>query len=445
MTADSRDGDYELGDLLGRGGMGRVFHARHRSGRQVVVKRLRLTLERNSSMLDRFGNEARLSQRVQHPNVVRVLERGTATDGLPFIVMDHVPGEALDKIIKSGGPLPLRRVANIGRQVLRGLGAIHEAGVVHADIKSSNIMVDTTDGSDRVTIIDFGLARTMTSKLADDSDVIAGTPEYMAPEVIGGALPNVTSDVYAAGIILYEMLVGATPFSGSPLTQIFTRQLTESVRLPANARYLAATSLERVILRALDKEPHRRFPTARAFAAAFDHAIDELDEARVWEDERAQRTPATITVRDIRPLKQQAEVTESDLVQRRRAELHDVLGYKSPDPLIVAYLGLADALIAEQKLAEAAEELEGALALLAPSSGPPPASLWRISLLLAALHDRLGNTNRARQAASEAHAQAAAASSTVGIERTNMLLRRLAVTRKGGLAKGSAEHLVRRR
>jgi len=440
---DSRDGDYQLGDLLGRGGMGRVFHARHRSGRQVVVKRLRLTLERNISMLDRFGNEAKLSQRMQHPNVVRVLEHGTAGDGLPFIVMDHVPGEALDKIMKAAGALPLRRVATIGRQMLRGLGAIHEAGVIHADIKSSNIMVDTTDGSDRVTIIDFGLARTMTTKLDHDSDVIAGTPEYMAPEVIGGAVPGVASDIYAAGIILYEMIVGATPFAGSPLTQIFTRQLTETVRLPKNARYLAATALERVVLRALDKEPHRRFPTARAFAAAFEHAMEELDETNAWEDERANRTPATITLRDMNPVEVEP-ATESEAVQRRRAELHDVLGYKSPDPLIVAYLGLADALIAEQQLAAAAEELEGALVLLAPANGPPPASLWRISLLLAALHDRLGNQNRARNAATEANAQAAAAGSKVGIERTNMLLRRLTAARKP-LAKGSAEHLVRRR
>jgi serine/threonine-protein kinase len=270
---DTQVGEYEIGALLGRGGMGQVHVARHASGRRVVVKRLRDTLALDPRLMARLGDEGRVSRRVCHPNVVRVYEHGVSADGTPFIVMEHARGTTLRKLVLEQGPLTLARIRGLVAQLLAGLAAIHDAGIVHADIKSNNIIVDTVHGVDHLTIIDFGLARTRTSQgQVNDDGIVVGTPEYIAPEMLRGEAPSVRSDLYSAAIVAYELIVGLTPFGGGDVLEVVRRQISEPIELPAAARALLSPQLERVVLRALDKDPARRYPNARSLAIAFDAA-----------------------------------------------------------------------------------------------------------------------------------------------------------------------------
>src|SRR5438094_225913 len=240
---------YELGELIGRGGMGQVHSAKDRYGRAVVVKRLRNTLRGNLNLAERLEDEARLLGRILHHNVVRAVDRGSDSDGAPYLVMDHAAGISLGRLIDREGPLTVQRAFAIASQLLAGLAAIHEAGVVHADMKSSNVLVDDND---RVMIIDFGLARTFTVDPHRDG-VVAGTPAFMAPEVLSGAQPTVASDIYAVGAMVYEMLTGTTPFAGS--SDIFGAHLHEPVIAPslrAPDRGISA-AVDRLVMRALAK------------------------------------------------------------------------------------------------------------------------------------------------------------------------------------------------
>ena len=271
---------YQLGELLGRGGMGQVHVARHKSGKIVAIKRVRNTLQEDRLVVDLLGDEARLLATVSHPNVVRAVESGTDDHGRPFLVMDRAAGTPLHEILATRGPMPRDRLVTIAGQLFAGLAAIHAAGIVHADLKSHNVLVDDID---IVTIIDFGLARPI--GLADDPDaplgMIAGTPAYMAPELLGGGAATVATDIYAAGAIVYEMLTGTTPFAGSP-TAILTRQLTEEVEPPSRRAPKRAinAALDSVLLCALDPTPGERFVDAHSMAAAFSAATGQRRLAR---------------------------------------------------------------------------------------------------------------------------------------------------------------------
>ena len=168
--------EYELGRLLGRGGMGEVHIARDRAGRFVAIKKVRKTLSLDPVLCERLSLEARLLGRIDHPNVVRVLDGGVA-NGQPFMVMSRAFGTPLDAVLAECSPLSRERITGITSQLFAGLIAIHAAGVVHADLKSSNILIDELD---RVTIIDFGLARIAHDPLSDD-EIFGGTPAYMSP------------------------------------------------------------------------------------------------------------------------------------------------------------------------------------------------------------------------------------------------------------------------
>src|SRR4051812_17894870 len=266
---------YQLGELLGRGGMGQVHIARHSSGRLVAVKRVRDTLSLDPVVVDRLADEARLLRAVSHPNVVRALDDGTGADGMPFLVMDRAHGTPLNQLIAQHGIMPRERVAAIASQLFAGLAAIHDAQIVHADLKSHNVLVDDVN---IVTIIDFGLARAVTAP-SGDNDLIAGTPAYMAPEMIAGAQPTVAADIYAMTTILYEMLTGSTPFTGH-ISTILTRQLSETVEPPSRRAPQGGITpaLDQAIMRGLDPAPALRYGNVRELAAAFIAALDAGDE-----------------------------------------------------------------------------------------------------------------------------------------------------------------------
>lgn len=273
-----------LGERIGVGGMGVVYEAKLPNGYPVAVKLLRPELMADSFAVERFRDEATAGQVVSHPNVVAFIERGETTDGTPFLVMERVRGEPLGALIEREGPLSPRRAASITGQILAALDAIHARGIVHGDIKSDNVLIETRDdGTDVAKLIDFGLAQVQLAPEAEpmNGNVIAGTPDYMAPEVICGRGSSNVSDLYAVGVVLYEILTGRTPFGGGSATQILRRHLEDEVTPPSlRSEWTIPPVFERIVMRAIEKDRRLRFPSASAFALALARAMPSLDESR---------------------------------------------------------------------------------------------------------------------------------------------------------------------
>lgn len=422
------NGHYQLGELLGQGGMGQVHIARHCSGRVVAIKRVRNTLTTDQLVIDRLADEARLLRTISHPNVVRALDAGTGSDGMPFLVMDRAHGVPLNQIISQRGPLPRERIENIASQLFAGLGAIHDARVVHADLKSHNILVDDVD---IVTIIDFGLARPVTES-PETAGLVAGTPAYMAPEVIAGAHPSIAGDVYAAATIVYEMLTGSTPFCGH-ISTILTRQLSEPVEPPSRRAVDREIScaIDRVLLRALDASPDARYPTVAAFADAFRAALADAPPNLATGSELWLDAP-TIRRRAARPAILSASAAAAPT--ERLAP-----GPDRAEQLITCALAKSQRLIDGRRLTEAAMTLETALAALPAALEDNARSLaeaWRLETVLAALYDTTGKQERARRMALIAYRHAITSGCPLAEARAGELVDRL-VTRTRRLARGS--------
>lgn len=242
------------------------------SDRPLVLKFLQ-SERRDARSLQRFRDEAVAGRLVRHPNVAAVIDEGCTEDGDHYLVMERAKGESLGMLIARNRVLSIREAVGIAREILAGLAAIHGSGIVHADIKSDNVIVEP-EPHRMVKLIDFGLARVQF--LADQTTTphteewLSGTPEYMAPEIIRGFGACFASDLYAVGIILYEMLTGATPFAGGTPSEIVKRHVSDDVVPPSLRREAGdlPSDLERVVMRALAKEPHDRFPSAVAMSAA---------------------------------------------------------------------------------------------------------------------------------------------------------------------------------
>jgi serine/threonine protein kinase len=438
---------YVLGEVIGRGGMGQVHSARDRYGRAVVVKRLRQTLYDNEDIAERLENEARMLERVVHYNVVRAVDRGNDAEGKPYLVMDHAAGISLGRLIDRDGPLTVQRAFAIAAQLLAGLSAIHEARVVHADMKSSNVLVDDND---RVTIIDFGLARTLTVERHRE-DMVAGTPAFMAPEVISGAAPTVAADIYAVGAMIYEMLTGSTPFAGS--SDIFSAHLHEPVTAPsvrAPNRNISA-AVDRLVLRALEKQPSARFSNVREFGAALDEVLGAewmMTTVDLWQ----QRAPRHTTM-EMDAKQTQVRINKRPISSPSVSPPVD--RFDRPDTVhthdqISSVLDRARKLIESHQVAAAVEMLEDGLAALTPdiaSDLPLDPEAWRIETVLSALYDSQGKKERARRVAMSAYKHALQTNCKVAAARTQALIERLdqrKPTQRARFAKGSAQFRQRR-
>jgi len=292
-------GCYRLGARLGAGGMGVVYQAELPDGRPVAVKLLHRQRLTDAYAVQKFHNEGVAGLVVRHPNVVSVLDRGETTDGIPFLVMSRITGESVTTWLHRGGPPSLRRAASLLRQVLAGLEALHQAGVIHGDVTADNILVATgADGHDTAVLIDLGLASPWFASTDEPSPtraLISGTPEYMAPELGRGAGPTPSTDVYAAGVVLYELITGATPFSGATATDIIRRHLRDDVTPPSllDPDSSVPPILDRIVMRALAKDPVHRYASPAAFSAALKVALPCLDDherpatAAMWRSRRA--------------------------------------------------------------------------------------------------------------------------------------------------------------
>ena len=270
---------FRLQSCVGIGSSGSVYQADQMAlGRTVAIKVLRPDLAVDDRIVKRFHDEALAASRLNHPNTVSILDYGQTNDGLLYIVMEYLRGKTLTQLLESEYPLDPARIADLMSQVLSGLEEAHAAGVVHADLKADNVVVEHRRGGwDLAKVVDFGIARLVGAPRDETERSVCGTPEYMAPEIIAGADPTVASDLYAAGILLYEMLVGRTPFAngGGSSLEVLTRHLREAP-VPPSARVESGgvnSTLEAAAMRAIAKQPSARFQSAESFRSAVNEAL----------------------------------------------------------------------------------------------------------------------------------------------------------------------------
>jgi serine/threonine-protein kinase len=261
-------GRYRLVALLGKGGMGEVYRAEDLTLDQpVALKFLPAAVVGDPVRLTQFHNELRVARQVSHKNVVRLYDLGEA-DGRPFLTMEYVDGEDLGSLLRRIGRFPADKAVDIARQLCAGVAAAHERGVIHRDLKPANVMLD---GDGNVRITDFGIAtalRQSAGQTGDRGGEVAGTPQYMAPELLTGASASVKTDIYALGLILFEIFTGRRAYDAKTLAQLKELHETGVLATPSSIVRDIDPAVERVILRAVDRDAARRPGSALAVAAA---------------------------------------------------------------------------------------------------------------------------------------------------------------------------------
>jgi len=273
---------YRVLERIGEGGMGAIYRAEHVLMKKVVaLKVLHPELGRLEEIARRFEREAQSASRLSHENIVQVTDFGRTPAGALFLVMEFLRGEPLSVTIARSARLPVARAVGITRQVLHALEHAHAQGVVHRDLKPENIMLvlrDTIPPVDFVKILDFGIAKMSEDAPAGSgtpltqAGVVFGTPDYMSPEQAMGEQADGRADLYACGVILYEMLTGKKPFFAPSRVEIISMHLTRQPPPPRTVAPQAGIppALERIVLRALEKKRDQRFPSATAFLSALD-------------------------------------------------------------------------------------------------------------------------------------------------------------------------------
>ena len=258
-------GPYELQSKLGAGGMGVVYRAVHRRlGQARAIKVLPTVFAHDEMFLQRFEREARLASELRHPNIVMIFDIAEE-NGVNYIVMELLDGRSLHEVIREDGPLPLERAIGLLGQLADALDFAHQRGVVHRDIKPGNALVGAND---HVTLVDFGIARAAEGTRLTEANTRIGTAEYMAPETITEGESGSGTDLYALGVIAYEMLTGRVPFTGVNSQTIMYAQIHTPPPSPRSLRTDLPPSIEQVVLRQLDKDPTHRYPTGQAFVRA---------------------------------------------------------------------------------------------------------------------------------------------------------------------------------
>lgn len=292
LTGKLLAGKYRVVRMLGEGGMGEVFLAEHEAiGKRVAIKILRNEHAQKEDVVERFRLEARSASRIQHPSVVQVFDFGQIDDGRFYLALEYLEGVDLAEQLHQSRVLEPLRALYITLQVCAGLSAAHAVGVIHRDMKPENVFLQRNRaGFDDAKIVDFGIAKmreiSERASIHPSEPVVApsseasrerrltkagsifGTPEYMAPEQAAGREADHRADIYAVGIMLYEMLTGQVPFSSDSLLETLTKHISETPRPPrqVNPRANLSPQLEAVVLKAIAKLPEQRFASMDAFA-----------------------------------------------------------------------------------------------------------------------------------------------------------------------------------
>ncbi len=265
MTARTLGDRYELADLIATGGMGSIYEARDkRLRRAVAVKLLKDELAQEARFIERFKREARSAAALSHDNVARVFDYG-AQDGHHFIVMELADGRDLARLLRDEGALSPGRARKIAGQIAAALGHAHAMGLVHRDVKPANVVVGE---GDHVKVTDFGIARAAGESTLTATGSVLGTAQYLAPEQAGGEEVSPATDVYALGIVLYEMLTGEVPFTGASPIEVAMRHVHDEVPPPSALWPDVPEDLDRVVERATQKDPRRRYADGNEAAVA---------------------------------------------------------------------------------------------------------------------------------------------------------------------------------
>lgn len=285
LIGHTLDEKYRLEERLGVGGMGTVYRAVHLLiDRPVAIKVLNQRFVEDEAARTRFRREARAAGRLQHTNAVTVTDFGQSSDGYVYIVMELLEGRTLREIVAKEAPLDPARAVSLMLQISDAVAAAHEAGIIHRDLKPANVfIVQRADVPSVVKVLDFGIAKLAAEILEDDEPMtltqfgaMIGTPRYMSPEQCDGAELTPAADVYSLGIILYEMLTGTVPFSGSTPLAIALKQSTEIPRPPRDFVSTIPEPLEQLVLHALEKSPEDRPANAAQFRAELLNTAERL-------------------------------------------------------------------------------------------------------------------------------------------------------------------------
>ena len=264
MVIQTKIGRYEVLATLGQGAMGTVYKAVDPLiERTVAIKTINLNLsnEERAEFEERFYREAKSAGRLSHANIVTIYDVGEVDD-IAYIAMEYLEGESLREMLDSGVVLPVERISKIAARIASALNYAHENQVVHRDIKPANIMITTNRD---VKIMDFGIAQIPTGSRTQLGTVL-GSPKYMAPEQVEGLPTDGKTDIFALGVVLYEMLTGNTPFNGENLSAIMYKILNETPAPPSTLNPRVPPVFDRIVSRALAKRPEDRYQTAREFA-----------------------------------------------------------------------------------------------------------------------------------------------------------------------------------
>lgn len=277
-------GRYEIRRFIARGGMGEVYEASDLTlGETVALKTLSPTTMDDGDAAGRLIAEVRLARKVMHPHVCRILEfglhrrQGDAREMIPFLTMDLLDGETLAEHLRREGPLDPARALRVWKELAAGLAAVHQAGIVHRDFKTENVFLVRGQNGEpsRAVVMDFGLARTLEinrGSSASSARGLVGTVAYMAPEQVEGQRPTPAFDVYALGIVAFEMVTGHLPFVGSSPMAVATLRLRQDAPRPSSLRPELAPAWDQIIGRCLARDPEQRFRRMDQVIEALDHA-----------------------------------------------------------------------------------------------------------------------------------------------------------------------------
>ena len=343
-------GRYVLGPVLGTGGMGTVYRAEQTAlGRTVAVKLLHPYL-RDEASVARFYEEARVASRLNHPNTVAVIDFGVTETGCPYLVMEYLDGTDLGAVLSNcGAVLSTSRICHILRGVLGALAEAHDQGIVHRDLKPENILLARyRDGTETVKVVDFGLAQvrstTVGSRPLTQPGTVVGTPQYMPPEQFSGDDLDGRSDLYALGVVMFELLTGRLPFLEESLVKLGMQHFNDA---PPDPRSVAPglgipPPLGRIALRAMAKAKEDRFQSAREMAAAVERAYQTLRARDSWRAAASGMHRVVPGGRISPPTTLTETLGRLDLPQRILVQAAAVLGTESTLHAVGAVAGGAD-------------------------------------------------------------------------------------------------------
>ena len=280
---------FQIDRLVARSGMASIFQGTDlRTGQMVAIKIPHPQMECDPVFFERFQREEEIGKKLDHPGVMKVIANDGRHD--PYIVMEWVPGKLLRQIMSDTGKLPQERAIHLVLQICQALEHIHSHGVIHRDLKPENIMVDDNDN---IKIIDFGISANSGSRritFAKLNDTM-GTPDYISPEQVKGGRGDARSDIYALGVMLYEMLTGVAPFTGDNPFAIMNDRVLNNPVPPREHNPEISPQLQEVLYRALEREPRNRYRSARDFAFDLEHldqvGVEERPELHNWKRRRS--------------------------------------------------------------------------------------------------------------------------------------------------------------